>query len=130
MMRDLKSNIDVAQSLAPAARTASANGSAVDLEGYDSAVGEFSAGAWTDGTHTPKLQDSDDNVTYTDVDAAYLQGSFTAVSGAGQQNAAQRVGYIGGKRYVRGVVTVAGATTGALSGFNVVRGNPRRGPLA
>lgn len=129
MKRDLKSGVDVAASLHPAARAASGTGAGVDCRGYDSAFALFSIGAWTDGTHTPKLQESDDNTTFTDVGAGDLQGAFTAVSGTAGQNAVQRVGYIGAKRYVRGFVTVAGATTGALSAFNIVRGHPARQAL-
>src|SRR5262249_9439355 len=114
-MRDLKSNVDVAQSLAPAARNASANGTGVDLAGYEAAMVEFSFGAVTDGTHTPKLQDSDDNSTFADVAASGLQGAFVA----GTANSVQRVGYVGGKRFVRAVITIAGATTGALSAANI-----------
>ncbi len=131
MERDLKSRVDVAASLQPAARAASGTGSGVDLRGYDSAFGIFAVGAWTDGTHTPKLQESDVDVagSYTDVGTADLQGSFTAVSGTAAQNAVQRVGYIGFKRYVRGFITVAGGTTGAVESFHVMRGHPARQPL-
>lgn len=130
MKRDLKSSIDVAASLHPAARAASGTGAAVDCLGYDSALGIFSGGAWTDGTHTPKLQESDDGTTFTDVGTGDLQGSFTAVSGTASDDVVQRVGYIGSKRYLRGFVTVAGGTTGALSAFAIVRGHAARQPLS
>jgi hypothetical protein len=63
------------------------------------------------------------------VGTADLSGAFTAVSGTAGQNAIQRVGYIGAKRYVRGFVTVAGATTGMLCGVRITRGHPGRKPL-
>lgn len=129
LVRDLKDNIDAAISLNPAAGTASRTGSGVDLQGYDSAMAIVQVGAWTDGTHTAKLQESTDNTTYTDVSASNQQGTFTAVSGTAGQNVVQRVGYIGTSRYVRVFVTVAGATTGALSTATIVRGNPNRQPL-
>lgn len=129
MQRDLKSNIDIVQSLAPAARTGAGTGGGVDLQGYESAVAEVSLGAWTDGTWTPKLQESDDNTSFDDVGTGDLQGAFTAVSGTAGQNKIQRVGYIGAKRYVRGFLTGTG-TTGIVSAFNIVRGHASRQPLS
>ena len=121
-MKDLKNNIALTQSLAPAARTASANGTGVDLQGSESAVVMFSLGALTDGTHTPKVQESDASGSgYTDVAAADLIGSLSALSA----NTIQQVGYIGNKRYIRAVLTVAGATTGALSSAVVIESNAR-----
>lgn len=124
-MRDLKNNIKEATSLAPAARTATANGTGVDLRGFDSAVCIFQVGVITDGTHTPKLQDSPDDATYTDVAAADLEGSFANLA----SNVNQRVGYIGSQRYVRAVSTVAGATTGGVYGALIVRGHPAQAPV-
>lgn len=128
-LRDLKSNVKVAPSLAPAVRTnGTANGTAVDLRGYDSAVIAVSFGAYTDGSHTPSVEHSVDNVTYAAAAASDLDGAFTAVSSAAGQNAVQSVGYIGARRYVRVVMTVSGATSGALSAANVIAGNPRQAP--
>ncbi len=125
-MQDLKNNISIATSLAPAARTASANGTGVDLSGFDSAVAVITPGAITDGTHTPKLQESDDDTTYTDVGAADLIGSFAAIAA----NTNQKVGYIGAKRFIRVVSTVAGATNGGVYGATVIRGHARNYPIA
>lgn len=119
---DLYNRIGVVPDLNPAARTASVNSGGIDRtafeNGVDALVGVLSVGAWTDGTHTFKLQDSPDNSTWTDVAATYLQGSFTPITSAGQQNAVQKVGYLGLQRYVRAVDTVASATTGAVYGFS------------
>lgn len=126
--RDLTGRLAPAQTLAPAARTASANGTGVDLQGFESATVLFSTGAITDGTHTPKLQESDDNSTFTDVAAADLIGSFSAVTSASGGNAVQEVGYKGTKRYIRVAVTVSGATSGGVYGATIVRGHPRNLP--
>lgn len=111
------------QSLASAARTVTANGTAVDLQGYQGVVVTFNMGAWTDGTHTPVLQESADNSTFTAVGAADLDGSFTAVSGTASDAVSQTVGYTGNLRYVRASLTVAGASVGALSGATLIRTN-------
>lgn len=129
-MKDSYSALNFAQSLAPAARTASANGTGVDLRGYNSALAVIDAGAYTDGTHTPKLQESDDNSSFSDVDSGDLLGSFTAIAGSGQQNQLFKVGYKGAKRYVRVVMTVAGASTGAVYGASIVRGHANDAPVS
>jgi hypothetical protein len=128
-LRDLLRKTLVTPSLAPAARTnGTATGTAVDLRGFDSAVIAVSFGAWTDGTHTPSVQHSMDNSTYTNAAAADLDGSFSAVSSAAGNNTVQAVGYIGSQRYVRVVMTTSGATTGALSSASVIAGSPRNAP--
>ena len=125
-LRDLVSTIAAKLSLSPAARvTGTSTGTAVDLRGYDSAVIAVSFGAYTDGTHTPSVQHSTDGSTYTTVAAADLSGSLTAVSSSGGANSMQTVGYIGSARYLRVVMTVTGATTGALSSASVIAGTPR-----
>lgn len=126
-MQDLYNLISVAQSLAPAARSSSANGAGVDLQGYDSAVVVVETGAITDGTHTIVVQESDDNSAYTAVADADLQGTEPAIVST-DDNVVFEIGYFGIKRYVRAAVTVAGATTGGVYGAHVVRGNKRKQP--
>mgnify|MGYP000966908131 CR=1 FL=1 len=126
-MRDLENRLDVAQSVVPSGnRNASVNGTGVDLQVYDGAVVIVTGDTVTDGTHTPKVQESDDNSSYTDVAAADLVGTaLVAITAA----SVQKVSYVGAKRYIRAVVTVAGATTGAKFAAVVVRGYPARQPL-
>lgn len=130
-MRDLKSNISPAVSVAPAAnRTATVNGTGVDLKGYDSAVAVVHFGAVTDGGWTPSIDDSDDNVTFGAVAAANLVGAFTEAVAA-SDDTVQYVGYIGTKRYIRVTVTESTAsTTGALFSAAVIRGNPHIAPTS
>ena len=52
---------------------------------------------------------------------AYDGATFTAITSA-NQNAVQRVGYIGSKRYLRGVLTSTGATVGANIGILILLG--------
>lgn len=123
---DIKQTLDAQNSLAPAARTATANGTGVDLANFHSANVVFIVGTITDGTHTPSVQESDDNSTFTNVAAADLIGTLAALA----SNTNQRVGYRGTKRYVRAVSTVAGATTGGVYAGVVVRGDARKQPVA
>lgn len=124
MNQNLTREVSPVISLAPAARNASANGTSADLAGYESCVVVFPTGTVTDGTHTPKLQESNDNSTWNDVAAGDQSGTLVALTAS----SVQRVGYIGAKRYLRAVLTVSGATTGALSSALILRGYPHQTP--
>ncbi len=126
-MRDLKNNLDAAQSIAPAVYTADADGAGVDLQGYDAAMLVFHPGTVTDGTHTPKVQESDSLATgYTDVATADLEGTLVALA----SDVPQRVGYKGSKRYIKAYVTVTGSpVTGGVYGAEAIRGLRRQAPV-
>ena len=72
-MRDIKSNVDAVKSIDPATYNSNQTGTGVDLQGYEAAMAVIQSGALTDGTHTPKMQESDDDSTYTDVGATDLE---------------------------------------------------------
>lgn len=128
--QDIKNSIDAAHSLEPAVRaTGTANGAAVDLTGYQAAAMIVYVGAYTNGTHTPTLEHSDDGTSFVATTAADLDGSFTAISSAGGANSVQRVGYRGSKRYLRAVMTVAAGATGAASAALIVRGSSTSEPV-
>lgn len=127
--RDLKSHIDFAASLAPDTYDATADGSGVDLRGYNSALVVIDAGAA--GGDTPsftfEVQESDDNVTFTAVGAAHLQGAEPVITAGSEVH---RIGYVGSKRYIRAAITAVSGTTPTLAcTAGVVRGNPYQGPL-
>ena len=126
--------VEAVQLTAPAAHTATVNSTSFDRElgvagdlgaPYEALEVLVEFGAWTDGSHTPKLQDSPDNSTWTDVAAGNQIGTFTAVTSAGGANKIQRMAYVGTQRYVRAVVTVSGATTGAIYGITAIPAYPR-----
>lgn len=101
------------QSLNPAARTASANGASADLNNVRIADVLLAVGTVTDGTHTPKLQDSPNDSTWSDVSAGDQIGTLAALS----SDTVQSVRYIGTERYLRVVFTVTGGpATGAIAG--------------
>lgn len=125
-MRDLKNNLQNVTSLAPAARNASANGTGVDLQGFDAAMISFVVGAITDGTHVPSIEESSDNSVFSAVAAADLIGTLGNLAASTNQS----VGYRGGKRYIRAVSTVSGATTGGVYAATVLRGRPAQAPVA
>jgi hypothetical protein len=119
----------------------------VDLANYNGACVYLLAGTWTDGTLTPVIQESPDNSTWNAVAATDLvawqatsASVFTPVRVGGSQPAAissaptainQRVGYIGGQRYIRVVTTVSGSpATGCLYDVIIQAGEPRLMPAA
>ncbi len=128
--RDLKNNIDTAHTLEPAVRaTGTSNGAGVDLSGYQAAAAVVYFGAYTNGTHTPSLEHSDDNSSFTAVSAAELEGAFSAISSGAGANTQQRVGYKGAKRYLRVAMVVTGGATGAASAALILRGEPTAVPV-
>lgn len=130
MNREIVNGLSAAQSLAPAARTSDADGSGVDLRGFDSAMALIDLGAWTDGTHTFEVQESDDNSTFTAVADADLIGSEPVVDAADEDNTVHRIGYVGSKRYLRVSVGVASATSGAVYGASILRGHAAQQPVS
>ena len=129
-MKDLKNHIDVLASIKPAVYTASQNGTGVDLRGFDGAVCVFESGTGdntdTDETYSPKVQESDDNSTYTDVVAADLEGTLALMV----DDQIQRVGYKGNKRYIRNVMTLSGTTPSFAGRASIVRGIPHQAPVS
>lgn len=123
--RDLHNQLAVVNSIAPqAALTATTTGSAVDLAGFRSAAVIVHAGAATDGTFTPTVEESDQSGSgFTPVAAGDLSGSFAAITSATDDNV-QEVSYLGTKRYIRVVLTETVASTGAFITALVVKGNP------
>jgi hypothetical protein len=128
-MKDLKNKLDILASMGPAVYTTSQNGTGVDLRGFDGAVAVFESGIVdnvdTDETYTPKVQESDDNSTFTDVASTDLEGTFAPMV----DNEIQRVGYKGSKRYIRSVMTLAGTTPSFAGRASVIRGIPLQAPV-
>ena len=126
---DLKSHINVAQSLVPTSRTTTANGTGVDLTGFDAATVVLDLGAigGTTPSFTFAVQESSDNSTYTAVAAADLDSGQPAAATAG--GAISEIGYRGIKRYLRVAITAASGTSPTLvCSATVVRGKPRKLP--
>lgn len=120
---DLKHNISVVQALAPAVHSATKSDAAiVDLQGAGSATVIINTGAIVgDGDYTISLRHSDSANMSGDaaVSGDDLLGAFPASLEA---DSAYSVGYRGGKRYVRVVITKNSGTSIAASAV-VVKGH-------
>lgn len=140
-MFDLSNNIATAISVKAAVTTANTTGTGVDLSGYESAVMICDVGAEGDTLSSSvyfefAIQHSDDNSTFTACTQANIidgtiaaNGIFWKVDGTtggdpDTTGAIMRVGYVGGKRYIRCVITKTGThTNGTPIGVMVVKGN-------
>jgi len=142
-MRDLSNNIVPVNSIINATKTAAANGTGVDLQGYEAASVVVSVGAEGDTLAANlyfqiSLEHSDDNSTFTDcAQADIIDGTIAAggiflkldgTTGGNPDSAGDvfRVGYVGGNRYVRVVLAKTGThSNGTPLGAMVVKGHAR-----
>lgn len=142
-MQDLSNNINPAVSIINAVKTAAANGTGVDLQGYEGATVLVDVGAEGDTLSSSvhfeiSLEESDDDSTYTDVtQAGIVDGTITAggiflkLDGTAGGNPDTtggifRVEYVGGKRYIRVVLAKTGThSNGTPIGAMVVRHKAR-----
>lgn len=110
-MHSVYDAVKSAVSLVPAVRTATANGTGVDVLAYNSLKLVVQAGATdftdTDETYSFKIQESADNSTFSDI-----SGAVGTVTAANQTVNIRLDGLNTGtrKRYVRAVVTIGGTT--------------------
>lgn len=118
-------------------RTISSNttttGDVIDTAGFESVTFTFQTGTITDGDYTILIEDADEsafNVTNAAVADAFLLGteagaSFTADT---DDNDISKIGYIGGKRYVRLSVVSTNVSSGGIVGAQCILGHPTDAP--
>lgn len=103
-------NIKVLASLVPAVRTADANGTGVDTQGYRDGMLVVSAGdidlASADETYVIELEESDDNSSWADVSGVSV--TITADNQVGVARVSEL--NVVRKRYLRAVCNVGGTT--------------------
>ncbi|MBK5994914.1 hypothetical protein JHN53_25375 [Streptomyces sp. MBT58] len=125
MRTDIKNSLSVVSTLAPAARTDTATGTAVDLANYDAAAVVITTGAVANAAFSIEIQESDVSGSgYTAVANENLDGTEPATLTA---TTVTVIGYHGIKRYIRAVATDAG-TGDASFGVSVIRGKGRVKP--
>ena len=130
-MQDISKELNLAIALNATAISSNTTtaGNAIDLQGYEALVLEIRTGAYTDGTYTPLVRESDDNVTYNDVaDADLTILEADAVISAA--NTVKKIGYVGHKRYVKLSIVSASVTSGATLGATAIRGHARHNPVS
>lgn len=110
---DLKNQAFLAAAIKPQAATATVTGSGVDCQTSDGPVNILlqtgAATGTTGATLDVKIQESDDNSTFTDAIA------FSQLSGTGIANVNSFYGkYLRSKRYIRAVATIAGGSSPSI----------------
>jgi hypothetical protein len=131
-MQDISKELNLAIALNATAISSNTTtaGTAIDLQGYEALLLEIRSHAWTDGTYTPLVEESDasgsgytavadDDLTILEADAAI-----------GAANTVKKIGYVGHKRYVRLSIVSTGVTSGANIGATAIRGHARHNPVA
>jgi hypothetical protein len=119
-MHDLAHNIGAVPAIGPATLSADNAPAAIDLNGFGSAallIGVGAGGITFDGTNKIefKLTHSDDDSTYTAVVQADVTGTTVGTGGivksltsAHASPTVDRVGYLGGKRYLKVLADFSG----------------------
>lgn len=122
------------EGLAAAARTATVNGSGADLWGVAGrareviAVLSSAAGTGTTPTLDVKLQESDDNSSFTDIAAANIAGGAQFAQVTTVASFQERI-YRPQKRYVRAVATIGGTTPSFTCAVILFAGDPLEGNI-
>lgn len=129
-MKDLHSLIDLAVGVTVTTvsdNTATAT-AAIERTGFEAVEFAVVIGtlADTDATFAVTLTDSDDGVTYTAVDSDFVLGSanFTFAD----DDSVERVGYIGGAKYVKATVTPTGNSGNATFAVIAIKSRSRSNP--
>ncbi len=127
-MRDLYSNIGSALAIAPAVKTAAADGLTVDLKGFGRVAFIVATGAIAgDGDFGVAIFESDtSDANFGAAPAGFVDSNAPATLAA---TSTYRLGYRGHKRFVRLQLTKAGGTSIAL-GAVAVLGDPAMAPVA
>ena len=139
-MRDVQHQSKATASLDPAVRTADANGTGVDLQGVEGALVQVQVGAEGDTLAADlsiefELEESDDNVTFTDVADAdvvgTVSGTIAKIDAAAEAPSLHTAAYIGTKRYLRVVDSRTGThTTGTATAASVIGMLARMSPAS
>lgn len=116
-------------SFVPAVRTADANGTGVDTQGYGDAVMLVSAGdidlANADETYVIELEESDDNSAFTDV-----TGHDVTITADNEVDFVRiRELNVTRKRYLRAVLNVGGTTPSIPLSVTFLLGESVTGPV-
>lgn len=133
--RDLHNDVSPAVALNTTAISSNTttNGSIIDTQDAESLEFLILSGTLTDGTYTPSLTEGDESnlsdgatVAADDMIGTVADATFAATD----DNVVKKLGYKGGKRYVRLNITSAGASSGGTVSAVAVKGHLRHKPAS
>jgi hypothetical protein len=102
-------------------------GAVIDRQGSEGLEIIFQVGAYTDGSVTPLIEESDDDSEYTAVADADLTN--TEASAALTAAGVSKIGYVGSKRYVKATAVTAAASTLSVGATAIKYGLRLRGAV-
>lgn len=137
-MRDISNRTVAVATQVPAVVTADANGTTVDLKGFQSAMVVVNSGIEGDTLSSSVkfdfiLEESDDDSSWSAVTASTSvtegsvdgSGIFLTLDANGETPQCSQIGYIGNSRYIRCKIDATGThSNGTPIGVVVVKGNP------
>lgn len=104
-------------------------GISIDTKGFESLTLFVELGARTDGSFLPLVQDSDDNITFADVNDQFLIGT-EAEALLNTANTIKKIGYVGKKRYVKLSFVASAVTSGATVSATAILSHSATNPVA
>lgn len=121
--RDVRPDLDPKSSIPPQAISGVVIGAGIDLSGAEAALIVVNTGAAA-AAATVKIQESADNLTFTDVADSDLNGIVGNSSGfTAPASAVHRISYVGSKQFIRAITT---SGTAALIDVMVIRAHLRQ----
>lgn len=137
-MRDISNRTVAVATQVPAVVTADADGTTVDLQGFNSAMVVVNTGVEGDTLSASVkfdfiLEHSDDDSTWTAVTSSTdvtegsvdSSGIFLTLDANAETPQISQIGYIGGKQYIRCKIDATGShSNGTPMGVTVIKGNP------
>ena len=102
----------VSLNVATTITTTASNGNSIDTQGALRMRLAVISGTITDGSYTAKIQESDDESSWSDVDDSQVLGTKTFA--ATDDNTIRNLDVLSTKKYIRLVITPSGATTGGV----------------
>lgn len=134
-MRDLHNNIKTQSAFNSALinSNTTTNGLIIDMQGFEAVEFIIQSATITDGSFTPLVRhgEASDLSDAADVPDASLLGTEAAAAfAAADDNTVKKIGYIGGKRYVRLSLVSTGVTSGGTLAAIAVKALPSQAPVA
>ena len=102
-------------------------GAVIDRQGSEGLEIIFQVGAYTDGSVTPLIEESDNDSDFTAVADADLTN--TEASAALTAAGVSKIGYVGSKRYVKATAVTAAASTLSVGATAIKYGLRLRGAV-
>jgi hypothetical protein len=137
-MNDLHDNLKVSRAISPvsgAGDTTAQVSQIIDTQGYNSLEFLIATGTLSDvdATFTVLVEDGDvstlsDNAAVVDAQLLGLESEASFIFS--DDDKVKKIGYIGGKRYVRLTITPAANTGAWLIAAIAIQGHPTKAPVA